>query len=245
MEIFMKVTICSETVPYTAKDGTVPYPEGMNECLKSFISEENEVRLVVIDKDSDGSALTDELLSDTNVLVWWGHMFHKNIKDEVVELLAQYVQRGMGLVALHSAHKSKLLMRLLGTPCDLSWREIGEHERLWCIDPTHPIAEGLNVEHVLIPHEEMYGEPFSIPTPDELVFIGWFRGGEVMRAGCVFKRARGKIFFFQPGHETLPTYKIPEIQLIIKNAIRYVAPVGAVSGPLSCKHVSASPEGID
>ena len=171
-------------------------------------------------------------------------MFHGNIKDEIVCRLAEYVQRGMGLVALHSAHKSKILMRLLGTPCDLSWREIGEHERLWIIDPTHPIVAGIDAECIVIPHEEMYGEPFSIPTPDELVMIGWFRGGEVMRAGCVFKRARGKIFFFQPGHETLPTYKIPEIQKIINNAIRYVAPVGGVSGPLSCKKVLPSPEGI-
>ena len=163
----MRVTICSETVPYTANDGTVAYPEGMNECLKNFISVENEVTLVVIDKDADGSELTDELLSKTEVLVWWGHVFHKNISDEVTERVAQYVQRGMGLVALHSAHKSKILMRLLGTPCDLSWREIGEHERLWCIDPTHPIAEGLNEEFVLIPHEEMYGEPYGIPEPPE------------------------------------------------------------------------------
>ena len=240
----MKVTICSEVIRESKREEERnAYPMGMNECLRSFISKENEVRLIEIDANDDGSALTEEILSDTDVLVWWGHAYHKNIKDEVVSLAAEYVQRGMGLVALHSAHKSKLLMRLLGTPCDLSWREIGEHERLWIIDPTHPIAAGIESEYVLIPHEEMYGEPFSIPTPDELVMLGWFRGGEVMRSGCVFKRARGKIFFFQPGHETLPSYLIPEIQTIINNAIRYVAPTVKVSGPLSCKNVTHAPEG--
>ena len=241
----MKVTICSETVPYTAKDGSIAYPEGMNECLKNFISEENEVKLFVIGESDDGSAITDEVLSETDVLVWWGHIFHQNISDDVVERITKYVHRGMGLVALHSAHKSKILMRLLGTPCDLSWREIGEHERLWIIDPSHPIVEGIDQECIILPHEEMYGEPFSIPDPDELVFIGWFRGGEVMRSGCVFRRARGKIFFFQPGHETLPTYKHPDIQRIIKNSIRYVAPVGGIGAPLSCKKAVPSPEGIE
>lgn len=213
------------------------YPEGMNECLRSFISKEHEVKFIVHTANDDGSELTEDVLKNTDVLVWWGHMHHKSVADSVVELAAEYVNRGMGLICLHSSHKSKIFMRLLGTPADLSWREINERERLWIIDPTHPIARGIESQQIEIPHDEMYGEPFSIPTPDELVFIGWFQGGEVMRSGCVFKRSRGKIFFFQPGHETNAVYNIPDIQRVILNAIDYVAPAYPIAPPSKSHNV--------
>ena len=58
---------------------------------------------------------------------------------------------------------------------------------------------------------------------DNLVFISWHPGGEVFRSGCCFVRG-GRIFYFQPGHETFPIYYQPEIQTVITNAVRWVAP---------------------
>ena len=63
----------------------------------------------------------------------------------------------------------------------------------------------------------MYGEFFDIPKPDELVFIGGFSGGEVFRSGCVWNRGYGKVFYFQPGHETYRSYYDPDIRRIIQN----------------------------
>ena len=96
-----------------------------------------------------------------------------------------------------------------------------EKEILWVVDPTHPIAQGIG-EKIILEEEEMYGEHFIIPTPDELVFISWFAGGEVFRSGCVFNRGNGKIFYFRPGHESVPTYHNGQIQQVIKNAVKYV-----------------------
>jgi trehalose utilization protein len=222
----MRVTIFTEKIRDKLADKeSAAYPEGgMNACLYSFLSKEHEVKMIVQDPTDDVSALTEEILDHTDVLVWWSHIYHGKVAEEVVSRVTDYVNRGMGLIALHSSHKSRVFMRLLGTPADLLWREANERERLWIIDPTHPIARGIEGRYVEIPHEEMYGEPFSIPTPDELVFIGWFQGGEVFRSGCVFNRSRGKIFYFQPGHETNAVYSIPEIQRIILNAVDYVAP---------------------
>ena len=212
------------------------YPGGLHEYIASFLrSEEVEVRCATLDDEECG--LTDEVLDDTDVLVWWGHMAHAKVPDEVVDRVQKHVHSGMGLIALHSAHKSKIFMRLLGTSADLLWREADERERLWVVDPSHPIAKGVSGQYVEIPHEEMYGEPFNIPTPDELVFIGWFQGGEVFRSGCVFKRSRGKIFYFQPGHETNAVYSIKEIQRIILNAIDYVKPTSLVASPFSSRRV--------
>ncbi|WP_188498415.1 ThuA domain-containing protein, partial [Pullulanibacillus pueri] len=130
---------------------------------------------------------------------------------------------GMGLIVLHSGHFSKIFKKLMGTSCDLKWREAGENERLWVVQPNHPIAEGIG-ETIELEHEEMYGEHFDIPVPDELVFVSWFKGGEVFRSGCVFNRGQGKIFYFRPGHETFPTYYHADVQRVIKNAVNYVAP---------------------
>ena len=229
----MRVTIFTEFNKSMASEaGRLAYPEGMNECLRDLISEKHDVKMIVHTADDDGSALTEEILKETDVLVWWGHHYHNTVSDSVVNLVQDYINRGIGLVALHSSHKSKIFMRMVGTPAELRWREINERERLWAVNPAHPIARGMKEHYLEIPHEEMYGEPFAISEPDELVFIGWFQGGEVMRSGCVFNRCNGKVFFFQPGHETNPTYKIPEIRNIILNAIDYVKPTGPIAPPI-------------
>jgi len=128
---------------------------------------------------------------------------------------------------LHSGHFSKIFKRMMGSSCSLKWREIGEKNRLWVTAPGHPIVEGLG-EYFEIPHTEMYGEFFDIPQPDVQVFISWFQGGDVFRSGCCFFRGRGKIFYFQPGHETLPIYYQKEVQHVISNAVRWAAPVNVV-----------------
>jgi trehalose utilization protein len=199
------------------------YPDGMHAVLAKALREKGlEVRTATLDDPEHG--LVQELLDSTDVLTWWGHMAHHEVKDEIVERVYKRVLQGMGLIVLHSGHFSKIFRKLMGSSCGLRWREIGEKERLWVVNPGHPIVAGLP-EYFEVPHEEMYGEHFDIPTPDELVFIGWFAGGEVFRSGCCFNRGAGKVFYFQPGHETLPTYYQPEIQQVIYNAVLWAAPV--------------------
>ena len=142
------------------------------------------------------------------------------MSDQIVDRVQKRVLEGMGLIVLHSGHYSKIFKRLMGTTCSLIWREAGEKERLWVCNPGHPIAQGLKA-YFEIPHEEMYGEPFGIPNPDEIVFLSWFEGGEVFRSGCCWKRGNGKIFYFRPGHESFPTYYQPEVQTVIRNAVNW------------------------
>ncbi|KKE79706.1 ThuA domain-containing protein [Oceanobacillus caeni] len=195
------------------------YPEGIHETLATFLREDGmNVKTVTLDEPEHG--LTDELLQETDVLVWWGHKAHEEVKDDIAEKVKQRVLDGMGLVVLHSGHFSKVFKKLMGTGCDLKWREADERERLWVVDPTHPITEGIG-EYIELEKEEMYGEHFDIPTPDELIFISWFEGGEVFRSGATFKRGRGKIFYFRPGHETYPTYHNEDIKQVIKNGVRW------------------------
>ncbi|MDF2700521.1 MAG: hypothetical protein K0Q49_2080, partial [Haloplasmataceae bacterium] len=159
------------------------------------------------------------------VLIWWGHMAHSEVRDDIVDRVYNRVLEGMGLIVLHSGHASKIFRKICGTNSDrLKWREIGEKERIWVIEPGHPIANGLN-EYIEIPHEEMYGERFDIPKPDDLVFISWFEGGEVFRSGCCYNRGIGKVFYFRPGHETFPVYHQKEIIQVIENAVRWASPI--------------------
>jgi trehalose utilization protein len=197
------------------------YPAGIHAAIAEGLRDEDfEVRAATLDEPDHG--LSEASLAKTDVLTWWGHVAHSEVDDAVVEQVHRRVLDGMGLIVLHSGHMSKIFRRLMGTSGELKWREAAERERIWVVDPSHPIAEGLG-ESFLIDHEEMYGEPFDIPAPDRLVLVSWFQGGEVFRSGCCYERGRGRIFYFRPDHETYPTYFHPEVRRVIRNAVRWAA----------------------
>ncbi len=199
------------------------YPEGMGFALADIFKGDKDCTVTVTSVYEKNDGLSEELLSNTDVLIYWAHLMHDKVQDETVERIVRHVNTGMGVILLHSAHHSKLFKRLCGTTCDLTWREAGEYERIWTAAPYHPIAAGVENGFV-IPHEEMYGEPFDIPEPETTVFLGWFEGGEVFRSGVTYTRGYGKVFYFQPGHETFPVYKQKEIIRILRNAVNWALP---------------------
>lgn len=205
------------------------YPEGIHGCLAAFLQREEDMEVTCVTLDMPNQGITKALLDNTDVLIWWSHARQDEITDETVALVRDAVQAGMGLIGLHSAHYSKIFRCLLGTSMTLHWRH-GDREKLWCICPTHPIAKGVPA-CIDIPEEEMYGECFDIPRPDDIVFLGWFAGGQVFRSGVTFTRGLGRIFYFQPGHEEAPVYRMPEIQRIITNAVRWAAPLCRQAAP--------------
>ena len=231
----IRVTIYNEFVhERTHENVREVYPDGIHMTLSRALQcEDIEVKTVTLLDDQCG--LTDETLKNTDVLIWWGHMAHGEVPDEVAQRVRDHVQMGMGAIFLHSAHESKPFKLLMGTPCSLTWREDGDFERVWVVNPAHPIAQGIG-RFIYLPHEETYGEPFTVPEPLETVFIGGYEGGEVFRSGMTYVRGNGKIFYFQPGHETNPTFKIPEIQKVIKNAVYWANPIYRTTA-LGCPHV--------
>ena len=225
----LRVTVWNEYLHEVAEETIAAiYPDGMHGAIAAFLRREGlDVRTATLEEPEHG--LTEAVLANTDVLIWWGHLAHDRVAGEIVERVYQgVVARGMGLVVLHSAHFSRIFKRLMGTTCNLKWREAGEKERIWVVAPAHPIAAGLP-EWFEIPQTEMYGEHFDIPEPDQLVLISWFEGGEIFRSGCCFYRGRGKIFYFRPGHETYPIYHHPHVLRVIANAVRWAAPAG---GPI-------------
>ncbi len=209
------------------------YPRGIHEAVAEFLRcDDISVKCATLDDENCG--ITPEILAETDVLIWWAHLKHQNVPDEVAFMVRDAVLSGMGVIFLHSAHHSKPFKYLLGTSCGLTWRESGDSEVLWVIEPSHPITRGID-RYFTLPQEETYGEPFVIPTPDKLLLIANYSGGEVFRSGCLFERGNGKIFYFQPGHETFPTYYDKNVQTIIKNAVRFLAPTYREAP--SCPHV--------
>lgn len=220
----VKVTVWNEN-RHEQKNPVVRdiYPKGIHGAIADFLQTAGlEARTATLDEPEHG--LTDDVLNNTDVLVWWGHLAHSEVKDEIVQKVKQRVLDGMGLIVLHSGHFSKIFKTLMGTSCDLKWREADEKERLWVVSPSHPITEGIS-EYIELEQEEMYGEYFDIPQPDALIFTSWFEGGEVFRSGCTYKRGNGKVFYFRPGHETYPTYHNAQIQRVILNAVKWAEPV--------------------
>jgi len=199
------------------------YLNGIHQTIADHLQSEGfSVQTATLDQPEHG--LSNKVLNNTDVLIWWGHKAHDEVHDEIVHRVQQRVlANGMGLTVLHSGHFSRIFRALMGTSCDLKWREAGEKERVWVVNPGHPIAAGLN-DYFEIPQAEMYGEHFDIPQPDTLVFVSWFQGGEVFRSGCCFYRGRGKIFYFRPGHETYPIYHQTEVLQVITNAVKWAVP---------------------
>jgi trehalose utilization protein len=222
----VRVTIWNEFVHERQNQAVAAiYPEGIHGALSAALSKHDDfvVRTATLDQPEQG--LPAELLDQTDVLLWWGHAAHDAVSDELVTRIQQRVIAGMGLIVLHSGHYSKVFKRLMGSSCALRWREAGERERVWILNPGHPIAAGLG-ECIEIEQSEMYGEPFGIPSPDELVFVSWFQGGDVLRSGATWTRGSGRIFYFSPGHEVYPIYHHPDIQRVITNAVRWARPQG-------------------
>ena len=215
------------------------YPDGIHNCIGDFLKKDKDISIKTATLDEPEHGLTDDVLNNTDVLIWWGHAYHGEVSDEIAEKVHQRVLRGMGFIALHSCHVAKPFLKLIGSSGALKWR-VNDFERVWTVAPAHPIAEGVG-EYVELETEEMYGEWFDIPTPDDLVFISWFAGGEVFRSGCCWNRGMGKVFYFRPGHESNPTYHVPQIQKIITNAVKWAAPKKILE-KLECPNATISPE---
>jgi trehalose utilization protein len=222
----IRVTIWNEFVHERSNPAVAAlYPHGIHEAIAAVLRQDPALTVSTATLDEPEHGLPESRLAATDVLLWWGHARHDDVRDDVVERVHARVNAGMGLVVLHSGHYSKIFKRLMGTTCAFRWREAGERERIWVVNPAHEIAAGLD-EFIEIPHSEMYGEPFTIPEPEELVFISWFQGGDVMRSGCCWTRGAGRIFYFSPGHELYPIYHQAEIQRVIRNAVHWAAPRG-------------------
>jgi trehalose utilization protein len=239
----LRVTVWNENVHEREEEHVrALYPDGLHGAiaagLSALLGDAVAVRTATLEEPEHG--LTEAVLSETDVLTWWGHTAHASVSDAVVDRVQAAVLGGMGLLALHSAHYSKIFQRLLGTSCSLRWRNDGERELIWTVDPAHPIAAGVP-QPIVIGAHEMYGEHFDIPAPDRLVFISSFAGGEVFRGGCCFRRGAGRIFYFSPGDQDYPVYHHPDVQRVIANAVLWAAP--AADAPRSVPDSPQSPAG--
>jgi len=240
----LRVTIWNEFVHERSNPAVARiYPHGLHATLANALSAQPglSVRAATLHEPNQG--LPPSVLESTDVLLWWGHAAHDAVSDELVAGIQQRVLAGMGLIVLHSGHFSKIFKRLMGTSCALRWREAGERERIWVVNPGHPIAAGIG-DFIELEQSEMYGEPFGIPTPEELIFVSWFQGGEVFRGGCCWTRGSGRIFYFSPGHEAYPIYHHPAIQRVIANAVDWARPQGRVAEVPLHVPVEQAPEKI-
>jgi trehalose utilization protein len=227
----IRVTVWGENV-HEQKNRVVAgiYPQGMHNTIAAALNAAAGITATTATLQDPEHGMTAERLAATDVLVWWGHAAHGQVADAVAERVAEQVWAGMGAIFLHSAHFAKPFKRLMGTPCNLSWREAGERERIWLTSRSHPIAAGLP-DHFELEQEEMYGEPFGVPEPQETVFVSWFQGGEVFRSGLCWRRGAGSVFYFRPGHETYPTYHDANVQRVIANAVRWAHnPAARIAG---------------
>ncbi|HZJ09572.1 MAG TPA: ThuA domain-containing protein [Trueperaceae bacterium] len=220
----LKVTIFNEYL-HELENETVAsiYPGGIHLALKRALEERLDVEVTTATLRQDDHGLPQAVVDGTDVMLWWGHKAHGEVDDAVAERVKSAVLDGMGLIVLHSGHLSRPFLKLMGTHGSLKWREADEKERLWNLQPAHPLMRGVG-DYLELAQEEMYGERFDVPEPDELVMISWFQGGEVFRSLMTWRRGNGRVVYFRPGHETYPTYHDKTVRQIIANAVSYARP---------------------
>jgi trehalose utilization protein len=234
----IRVTVWNEyTDDQKGPEVAAVYPDGMHKTIADFLNRDGDIFAGVSVLADNEQGLSEQVLENTDVLIWWAHCHHGDVQDYLAKRVINHVQRGMGIIFLHSAHQSKPFIGLLGSSGRLGWREANEKSRIWNVSPAHPIARDIP-QHFLLDREEMYSEPFGIPEPDTTVFISWFEGGNVFRSGVTFHREFGKIFYFQPGHETFPIYHNPMVQKVITNAVKWAKPKIRVNS-LDCPQMEA------
>jgi trehalose utilization protein len=217
----IRATVWGENVhEHKNKEVAELYPEGMHGQIAKLLREDANITATTVTLQDPEHGMTEKKLDETDVLLWWGHAAHNLVDDKIAQRVMERVWQGMGLIVLHSGHHSKVFRGLMGSPANLNWREAGERERLWVVNPGHPIAKGLG-PYFELENEEMYGEPFSVPEPLETVFVSWFQGGEIFRSGLTYRRGAGNIFYFRPGHETYPTYHDATVGKVLRNAVNW------------------------
>lgn len=198
------------------------YPEGHNGIIASFLNKDPNIKAEAVSINDPEQGLPTEKLQRCDVLVWWGHIRHGEVRDEIVDKIVKRVkEEGMGFIALHSAHYAKPFQRLLNAPGHIGGVGHGREEHIWVVAPNHPIAKG--IYHFTLPEEEFYAEPFQVPQPENVIFISTFGSGHWFRSGLTWSVGKGRVFYFRPGHETLPTMKDERVLKIIRNAVYWCA----------------------
>jgi trehalose utilization protein len=227
-----KVVVWSEGTANVSEDSKDVYPKDINfviaEGLKPLESHGWEIVMASLNDPDQG--ISDERLNSTDVLIWWGHKKHGELKDELVNKIDARVRDGkMGFIGTHSCHFAKPFKKLMGTRC--SWREYvadGTSADIIVKEPDHPICKG--VKSFKLPKIERYGEPFAVPTPESVPLDGIYHKPngqtEPGRMGMCWTVGKGKVFYFVPGHETYNDYYRPEIRKIFVNAVPWAAPKG-------------------
>ena len=226
-----KVVVWSEGTANVDPGSKNIYPDDINsaiaEGLKPLASDGWEVLKGSLNDPDQG--LSDATLKSTDVLIWWGHKKHGEVKNELVDRIEQRVKEdGMGFIGTHSAHFSRPYKRLMGTPC--SWREYvadGTSAEIIVKLPDHPICKG--IKDFKLPQIERYGEPFKVPAPESVPLEGVYTRPdgktETARMGLCWTVGKGRVFYFTPGHETYNDYHRPEVRQIFVNAVRWTARV--------------------
>jgi trehalose utilization protein len=241
----LSVLIWDEASPHVPR---AIYPEGLNGAIAMGLTELGGELIAAKTANLDDAAqgISDEALAETDVILWWGHARHAEVADETAIKVIEAIKQGVGFIALHSAHYSKVFRGLLHCTGDLKggWRETinpADHEEITVCAPKHPIAQG--IEDFVLPTEEMYGAPFDVPPYEVLVFQSHFPlGGEYFPSFCTTVglginplftsggnnsggqgKGAGRVFYFRPGHESYPTYFDANVKKILYNAVQWAA----------------------
>ena len=90
------------------------YPEGLMAPVIHALQQDPAIEVTYTTLYDPDYGLPEELLERTDVLIWWAHISHQAIPDWLSQKIVERIWKGMGFIALHSAHKAKPFLCILG-----------------------------------------------------------------------------------------------------------------------------------
>ena len=89
----IRVTIWNEYLHEKDDPGIAEiYPEGIHGAIKKGIEDDTELEIRLAALRDPDQGLPDDVLNNTDVLIWWGHMAHHEVDDALVERIVNRVR---------------------------------------------------------------------------------------------------------------------------------------------------------
>src|SRR5258706_3233299 len=92
------------------------YPNGMQGAIAAHLKKFPEFTVSTSSLDDPEQGCSEKGINDTDVLLWWGHMYHDDVADAAVERVQHRVLAGLGAIVLLSGHFSQNFLRPLDAP---------------------------------------------------------------------------------------------------------------------------------
>jgi trehalose utilization protein len=173
----VRVLVWDEQQPEQAQ----AYSNFLGNAIADYLNKRPGFRALSVNLGSPEQGLDATTLDATDVIIWWGHRRHGEVKlDRAEEVVKRVIDGRLGLIALHSSHFAQPFMRLMHERAKIDSRKlVPDNERAKAkFDFSAPLERNMvKRDAKLTPALEKINGVWRL-TPPACVFPAWRADGE-------------------------------------------------------------------